>query len=469
MKHGRCMDVTQFQFESAVVSPGNRGPQQQSRFASAGRGVHTAIDSLMLGLTLRGWLTDDDKELLDRLAADNYLTFVIKRQRYLHPEGLDLFPLDLIQTARPEAANALFRHHYQPEADRHCGGYVIHSAFINEPDTEPVTLGMFGGNRPSKQNATETYFAELVERFRRASARAQEFVNRYEDVRRVENPLIIVDRCSGRLFYSNESANSLLGKSGRQLVGREFRHVKAHLSALAGKYRWTMRNVGFDDCLYTLVSFECVREAVDEPHHESIAQIFVHKMRNKIAGITTAASHLRTLSAEQDDHDAQEMAELIVGEVTQLNDLLSNLHVMFDYNSLPRRLIDASALFDEALDQEAELFSIDWDITNIPFEDGFNITASTPALRSLFVAVLRAHFDSIENGRPSWLRTRRVPDGDSMTLEISSGPLAADERSSSRDEWKKYADELASMMSIGLAWEGRQSGDTVTTKIEMKA
>ena len=467
MKHGRCMNVTQFQFEPTVTTGDFRYLQQQSRFVSAGHSVHTAIDALMLGLRLRGWLTDSDKELLDRLAADNYLTFLIKGQKYLHPEGLDLFPLDLIQTARPEASGALFRHHYQPKSDPHCGGYVIHSAYISESEMEPITLGMFGGNRPSTQNAAETYFAELVERFRDATRRSEDFISRYGQTGDSDNPVMIVDRCSGRLFYTNPAADTLLGEPGRSLVGREFHEIKQRLSSLTGRYRWTLKNLDPDQYLFTVISLNPVTHVPGTLDHESTAQFFVHKMRNKIAGITTAASHLRTLSAEREADESREMAELIVSETGQLNDLIGNLHALIDFDNMPARIVDASSLLDDVLDQEVGCPSPDLSVENVPSDGDFSVITSVAALRSLLTAVFRAHRCTAGSSHSHRVRTQRFVDSGSVTLLISSESNTPGHRLPVNCEWRRYADELASVMHADLSWEEESNGASLLTRIEL--
>jgi hypothetical protein len=463
MKHGRRKQVTQFQFEPTVTTRESRHPQRQSRFASAKASVHAAIDSLMLGLRLRGWLTDDDKELLDRLAAGNYLTFLIKGEKYLHPEGLDLFPLDLIQTARPEAAGALFKHHYQPKTDRHCGGYVVHSAFINEEGSEPITLGMFGGSRPSNQSDAESYFAELVERFRIAAHRAEQSAADLGNLNGTDNPVLIVDRCSGRLFFTNPSADSLLNADGRPLVGIELHQMKQRLIPLADKYRWTLKNFDPQDRLYTVISLQAITHSDDGSGADSAGQFFVHKMRNKIAGITTAASHLRTLSAEQEAHEALEMAELIVGEAGQLNDLLSYFHVWSDYGSLPRRKVDVSTLLDETIDQETAKLASEWHISNETSNDDFVLKESVPALRSLFGSILRTHLGTAEQVRSGSLTTIRSADLSHSVVRITSSKRSEGGCSPMRSEWKKCADELASIMAASLTWEESEDGKSLTT------
>lgn len=467
MKHGRRKQVTQFQFEPAVTKIEPRCPQRQSRFVSAKASIHAAIDSLMLGLRLRGWLTDDDKDLLDRLAAGNFLTFLVKGEKYLHPEGLDLFPLDLIRTARPEAVDALFKHHYQPEIDRHCGGYVVHSAFINEADAEPITLGMFGGNRPANQNEAETYFAELVDRFRLAARDSERFVADLGDVPDAVNPTMIVDRCSGRLFFANSAASALLGEDGRSLVGLEFHQAKQRLLPVAGQYRWTLKNLDPQDRLYTIISLETVTQSHDKSTKDSPGQFFVHKMRNKIAGITTAASHLRTLSAEQEALEALEMAELIVGEAGQLNDLLSSFYVWSDYSRLPHRTIDVPVLLDETIDQETAKLAGEWEISSETSGDDFIITESVPALRSLLGAILRTHFGAPEAAVSGSLETLQSVNGSGKTVRITSHRRPLGSGSPTSSEWRKCADGLASVMSVTLAWEESDDGESLTTRLSL--
>jgi hypothetical protein len=74
-----------------------------------------AVESMLLGIVLRGWLADREKEFLDNLAPDRSITFLIRGRQYLHPEGIELFPSQLIETAIRQGGEAFFSHRYRPE------------------------------------------------------------------------------------------------------------------------------------------------------------------------------------------------------------------------------------------------------------------------------------------------------------------------------------------------------------------
>ena len=94
------MDVTQFQQEPGVTC--DCMPLAPTQVALPVERITAAAESLLLGFQLRGWLTAVEYELLDSLGLNDCRLFLINEREYLYPRGFELFPPDLIRTAKPE-------------------------------------------------------------------------------------------------------------------------------------------------------------------------------------------------------------------------------------------------------------------------------------------------------------------------------------------------------------------------------
>ncbi|MFQ6008029.1 MAG: hypothetical protein ACE5K8_03670, partial [Candidatus Zixiibacteriota bacterium] len=198
------------------------------------------VESRLLGFYLRGWLTDRDKEFLDSFAPEGSLALLIRGNEYLHPEGIELFPFELIETAIKKGGDAVFTHRYQRASHDTSYHYTIYTAVIESSIPKPLVLGFFGPDDCMRLPETLNRFHELVALFREACRRQLRFAKKILQRLQSHNPTIIVNRCSGRVLALNETAAKLLQRSPRSLVDLEFGEIKTQLLSILPGHKLIM-------------------------------------------------------------------------------------------------------------------------------------------------------------------------------------------------------------------------------------
>jgi hypothetical protein len=318
------MSPSQFQFEPGVLADRPLARSSGSIGSITGAGADAATESLLLGLRLRGWLAASEKNLLDQLGAPECQTFLIQDNTYLHPEEPELFPLDLIRTAKPEGDDALFRHRYRPENNQYTSDFTIHSAFITRAQPSPIVLGLFDTTSTLHENEHKVFFAELAARFRKAALSAEVMYQQLKKRLSEHDPLILINRCSGRIIHVNRSVTELLKCEERELVDLEFGTFKQEFSEVLAASKMDLKNLSIGENRFTLISLNRTETRVSAPQPAD-KDLLIHKMRNKISGITTASSHLRMVLGNSGLSEEAELADMILGEAGDLERLLSRL------------------------------------------------------------------------------------------------------------------------------------------------
>ena len=98
--------------------------------------------SLLLGVQLRGELTNREREFLDSVAGDHALVFLVHGEGYLHPQDVALFSADLIDATVRMGRDAVFSHRCDSGADENANRRV-YTGLIGAADDRPLVLGMF--------------------------------------------------------------------------------------------------------------------------------------------------------------------------------------------------------------------------------------------------------------------------------------------------------------------------------------
>lgn len=227
-----------------------------TEFSTAEKANFAAVESMLLGIVLRGWLADREKEFLDNLAPDRSITFLIRDRQYLHPEGIELFPSQLIETAIRQGGEAFFSHRYRPERCK-TDGYTIHTALINPSQPEPLVLGYFGHDSQLGQPEIQDRFYRLVSQFRQTYRLVSETAQYLTGTQKSDVPTIIVNRCSGRVVSTNEAAEKLFRTSQQSLVDQEFGQLKSRLASVSCGRKMKMANISKGNLNLTIITILC--------------------------------------------------------------------------------------------------------------------------------------------------------------------------------------------------------------------
>ncbi len=224
-----------------------------TEFSTTEKGNLAVVESMLLGIVLRGWLADREKEFLDNLAPDRSITFLIRDRQYLHPEGIELFPSQLIETAIGQGGEAFFSHRYRPEKCK-TDGYTIHTALINPSEPEPLVLGYFGPDSQLGQPEIKDRFYRLVSQFRQTYRLVGEIAHDLTGTQKSDVPTIIVNRCSGRVVSTNEAAEKLFRTSQQSLVDQEFGQLRSRLASVSYGRRMKMANISKGNLHLTIIT-----------------------------------------------------------------------------------------------------------------------------------------------------------------------------------------------------------------------
>lgn len=266
-------------------------------FVNEEQASQPAIESMLFGICLRGWISESEKDFLDGLAPHKSVTFFIYGDRYLHPEGVKLFPHDVIETAIQKGGKAVFSHRYQFNSYDAPDPYTIYTAVINQPGPEPLVLGFFGPEHQLGLHETKNKFFRLVSQFRDAHHQVKDFAQAVS--RRLESnkPTIIINRSSGRVLTLNETAALFFHDDPRNLVDLEFGQLKDQFLSILPRYRLKMTNLCEDDLYLTVITTSPTdtpekRESLGVPYQ------FVQQVNDKLQHMTKAAKALETLGRD---------------------------------------------------------------------------------------------------------------------------------------------------------------------------
>lgn len=205
------------------------------------------LEPMIFGLLTRAWITDRDKEFLDLLAPSHCISFLIYDGKYLNPEGLELFPHELIENALAQNNPAVFSHIFRPQNNNISQNYKIETATVNINSEKPIVFGFFGPEDIlSRENHCQD-FHTIISRFREAYDTAKKMIDRIEKNCEQDSNLVAVNRASGRIIYISENLLTEINKEDREVMGIEFNQFKKLLQSplLSGKLK--LQNLNIDD------------------------------------------------------------------------------------------------------------------------------------------------------------------------------------------------------------------------------
>lgn len=294
-----------------------------------------SLESLLLGLRLRGRLSDREKEFLDELALDQSITFLIHRRRYLHPEGVELFPHELIEGALQQGGEAVFLHRYRPQLKRHAG-FTIYTATINTSAAEPLLLGFFGPdwqmNRPEMQDR----FHHLVVKFREGNRLAEEMAQDLGGRQQPGQAVIILDREKDRVLSVNSEAEALLKKNWSDFVDFGFDWVSNRLRTIPLSPRTTMTDLTRGPLHLTLITLAAPDRSSTSFPIETVEASIVDNLQSEVGRIKQLAERLKELKDAAIDvrtTDLQVLANAFTASASAAEDLLTKLSPLNNHDN----------------------------------------------------------------------------------------------------------------------------------------
>jgi hypothetical protein len=277
----------------------------------------SAMESLLLGIHLRGWVSDREKEFLDSLAPDSSLTFLIRGNEYLHPEGVELFPFELIETAIQKGGGAVFTHRYQRISHDTNYHYTIYTAVIEDSTPNPLVLGFFGPDDCMRLPDTENRFHRLVTLFREVCHSHHKFAKKLVQDLGSPTPAILVNRSSGRVVALNEPAAKLLQQNLRSLVDLEFGEVKTQLLSILPGHKLTMTNINEDEVYLTMIAVTS-SQGPDKCEHTDTTEKTLGKIQSKLNQMTLLTKNLESLGYKIRNDEVAATARQLIEAIEEI-------------------------------------------------------------------------------------------------------------------------------------------------------
>ncbi|MDD3730767.1 MAG: hypothetical protein PHU88_00110 [candidate division Zixibacteria bacterium] len=456
------MKKTEFQDESKTFLTSDRIRRFPDVYSVSADFSMAGIESLLIGQCFRDWLTDSEKNFLDLLAFDNGLLFLIKQGRFLHPEDVELFPMELIETALSECGEAFFSHHLKATVNAYQGHYQVHTAQITIPGKTRLVLGMLCPENLATAFEQVNQFSNLVINFRRASRNIESIVTAIRHRYDPDDPALIINRSSGRLLCLNPAAVKLFGHEEKNLTDMEYSQFKSRLSKVMAAFKVKMDNLNARENSLTVMTF--TDEKNTNTHGETfLTDLLFDSLHDKAAGVVTAASYLKSLPDFEHDPEPSELVDIILREINNLALLTNRFRLIFNFDRMP---IERISLFNE-LEQAVE---------NIKAEDGkeyrvniddhvkpFLLQAPPSAYLFLFEAVLKRHHEMTEKTRAGQINIIPQNADEALTLVFETLIDKPGVNSFSREQWSQYARQLAG--NLHLTYTDTVTENQITTQI----
>jgi PAS domain-containing protein len=199
--------------------------------------------STLLGLALRGYLINHDRECLDSFGEHNTIVFMLQGIDWLHPDDLPLFDYELIEAAVSICGDAVVTHRYQPSHRDPDSWYTVMTAVLNPAETIPWVLGMLGPEDRSGADNRQNRFADVVASIRKAMPDLMRVADAARTALADDEPVIVVDQKQGIVLHANQSARQLADWQHTEPIGAPFEDVAGLLQLYPSGGRLAIRQM----------------------------------------------------------------------------------------------------------------------------------------------------------------------------------------------------------------------------------
>lgn len=423
------------------------------RFGSSESTItNTQLQSLLCGLCLRGWLTNDEKELLDILAPAKGLTFMVQDGRYVHPEDVELFPPEELSRSNQLSHGAVFSRNAEDNQRRN-QFRNIQTAVVSSDSSMTVMLGLICPQPITGAACVSDSFGKLIIRFRAAYSAIADSLSSLRQILAEKSPSLTIDRSSGRLTAVNKSAGLLLGISEKKLIGTEYGNVQSRLLERLEGGRLSLKNINVGDLSLTLISIEPASESTVTENSSQLeipGRHIVHRMRNSLTGLQSAADFLRTISTANTTPDQEELQTIISKEITSLCHQADMLDLLLNFPLLRASEINISDEIKDAV-RRVSTSSVGMSAIHLREQCRPGTMRAVPNTLSLLCeAVLRSHLTENE-GKCATILSFEIGDNSQTVISIESDCSTGEFSAVFDTAWLSYVNYLGHLL-----------GDTIT-------
>lgn len=396
------------------------------------------LASMFLGLRLRGTLSDFEQEFLDCLAPQGWIAFLADSGGYLHPRGLELFPLESIMGALKLGNGAVFSHRFCPNGADLERAYRIHTVLVNPDDSEPLVIGFAGPEDFADQGRLENRFFELADGARQAYSDAEAMHARLTDSYCSTDPCLVINRGSGRIVALNDAALRSLGANAGDMVDCEVSAVRESLDQAISTQKTKLQtsNRGLLHVGTWTWSASSVKTTLRDTA-SSLGGVLVEEI---------TALRARFISIE--DRAAASNVDM---QMDRLERLVHVMGTLVEYSDLP----SVSTMLTDGISEAADLVRGHHDasdrikITGVAGD--VNLTCAQGALGSIFESVLRSHRCDTDNMLSCEIEVNALPEIGGCCVSVRS-QLDRSASDGFDHVWQNLAERLALRMSMRLRW-----------------
>jgi hypothetical protein len=421
--------------------------------------MQPALESLLLGLHFRDWLTESDQRFLAQLSPAS-------GRILLSLNGLQLYPNNPEESGAEDFASSVL---HQSDAvftyRGRTGGSdsapcVIHTARIGLVKNRELIIGIAQPDHHWGSSAHVPSIEPTMAAWRAALKGAAASFTELSAHLSPSEPYLIVNRASGRVIAVREQLCQLLGSEVCTVIDAEYSTVAGRLRKLMGTRGLHLNNVSTGEAHLAVVTLLPERRTTDRGSEDRFfSEFFIHGMRNKLAVITTASSQLECLFGEEGASDRRKLAGIIVSETAELERLIDGLDLLVGTG---QRQDHSVSIIDE-INGAVRLMRtrLNRPVTVVDGELSETTTVAAPCsmLTSLTEAVLRSHLGS---GPGASSRINIHEEKDHVVLDVAT--LAENEQGTRfHPQWQTYASRLSDKMGFACTHQTDDNGNLTTT------
>ncbi|MCK4461609.1 MAG: hypothetical protein KAW46_07375, partial [candidate division Zixibacteria bacterium] len=314
--------MQQFQDEAVMRSKIDRCWSKRQNSSTDDSEKLDSLPSLILGLQLRGYLTEHDRSQLDRLAPSAQKVFLVRGDRVLHPVDGTPFPREYVAATPSQDTVALFSHRYCVDKGDHGHAYKIQTAVLNPGQPEPFLFGWFGPEPDPLERDPDNRFSDTVEQLRQVFTNSTELTSRLSKLLDEPVPTLILDRSTERVLMCNAAAVELTKLDQTATIGHPFERIRNYLGRLPAGRRMTMRHMASATPELTIITLD-ETTITNRDDHRFYADFLLHPARQKLSSIIMAAKLLQTDRSDLGPEEVSRLSRMIAGEGRYLDDLVN--------------------------------------------------------------------------------------------------------------------------------------------------
>jgi len=410
------------------------------------------VATLLFGLKLRGWLDSAEREFLGRLGFEQVDWFVVDGDSLVHSTDQTLFPLELLDPARNQGADAMFRHRFYPAGNQPAAPRMIATANLSIFDGAPLMIGMCGPEHIVCRPDVEAHFESVTSVFRASLSNVETTLQTVRSQTAEAVPTAVVNRSTGRLVYLNSLAAKLAGKDQQTLVGLEFQKVRDLLPTLLSGGGLKIKDINSNELSLSVITAVQNKETSRRTPAQ-IADFVLHEARNKLTTIMTAAGYIDAMASDVKDSDGTSVTGIVLDEAEELNCWLYRLNLIVAYDHLSKVPVDFTASWEKALESTSQSLQPISVRSAQP-----ELLAPPDSLAILFEAILSAHGMAADEGQTPLVQQVGTDSAQEFSLRLTTQVDPAKYEKRSFRFWHDFAIQLASVMKIDL--ENTVSGES---------